>query len=67
MNDIKNSMVDPTTSEDLSTFDGHHDTLRDRIARRAYSLYENRGCVEGFDLKDWLEAEREVLVQEDIH
>lgn len=33
------------------------------IARRAYQLYEARGCVDGFDLQDWLQAEREVLEQ----
>jgi outer membrane protein TolC len=29
--------------------------------RRAYQLYEQRGRIDGFDLDDWLEAEREIL------
>jgi hypothetical protein len=37
--------------------------LRRLIAQRAYQLYEARGCVEGFDLQDWLQAEREILGQ----
>lgn len=31
--------------------------LRDRIARKAYELYQKRGRVEGHDLQDWLDAE----------
>ncbi len=32
-----------------------------RIAARAHQLYEQRGCLDGYHLHDWLEAEREVL------
>jgi len=39
------------------------DLLRSRIELRAHELYESRGCLEGFDLQDWLQAEREVLAQ----
>ncbi len=35
--------------------------LRELIALRAYELYELRGRKDGFDLEDWLQAEREVL------
>lgn len=34
-----------------------------RIAVRAYALYEERGCWHGYDLQDWLEAERHVLAE----
>lgn len=30
------------------------------IARRAYDLYLSRGCEHGYDLDDWLNAEREL-------
>jgi len=30
------------------------------VARRAYELYEARGCAPGADLDDWLQAEREL-------
>jgi hypothetical protein len=35
----------------------------DRIARRAYELYELRGRENGHELEDWLRAEREVARQ----
>ena len=37
--------------------------LRRLFARRAYQLYEARGCLDGFDVQDWLQAEREILGQ----
>ncbi len=39
--------------------DGHSD-LSERIARRAYEIYEERGRREGEDVNDWLRAEAEV-------
>ena len=30
------------------------------IARRAYDLYLARGCEDGHDVEDWLQAEREL-------
>ncbi len=35
--------------------------LHDEIAAVAYELFESRGCIHGFDLDDWLTAERTVL------
>jgi hypothetical protein len=35
--------------------------IEERIRRRAYQLYEQRGSVEGFALDDWLQAEAEIL------
>lgn len=32
----------------------------DAIARRAYEIYQSRGCVHGGDVEDWLQAEREL-------
>ena len=37
----------------------------ERIARKAYELYDQRGRQEGRALDDWLEAE--VIVMEEIH
>jgi len=36
------------------------DDLRDRIAKRAYELYLDRGCRLGCDLEDWVDAERQI-------
>jgi Protein of unknown function (DUF2934) len=30
------------------------------IAQRAYQIFEARGCADGFDVDDWLAAEREL-------
>lgn len=32
----------------------------ERIAQRAYAIYERRGGEHGCDLDDWLQAEREI-------
>jgi len=37
--------------------------IRERVALRAYGLYEARGCSHGLDLQDWLQAEQEVLAK----
>ena len=34
---------------------------QDRIALRAYELYEQRGRQEGRALEDWVEAERQLV------
>ena len=35
--------------------------LYERIAQSAYELYEQRGCQAGYELEDWLQAEREIV------
>jgi hypothetical protein len=35
--------------------------IEERIRRRAYELYEQRGRVDEFALDDWLQAEHELL------
>lgn len=35
--------------------------LQNQIQRRAYELYEQRGCTPGHEVEDWFQAEREVL------
>lgn len=39
------------------------DDLHVLIAKRAFERYQARGFEDGFDLDDWLDAEREVLSQ----
>lgn len=41
------------------------DGMRERIARKAYELWNERGRREGRDLEDWLDAES--IVMEEIH
>jgi hypothetical protein len=39
------------------------DDLHARVAARAYAFYKRRGYEDGFDLEDWLEAERMILAE----
>lgn len=39
------------------------DDLYDEIAKVAYELHEKRGWQHGYDLQDWMEAERIVLAR----
>jgi hypothetical protein len=32
--------------------------LRTAVEKKAYELFENNGCISGFELDHWLEAER---------
>lgn len=41
------------------------DGMWDRIAQKAYDLWEERGRRVGHDLEDWLDAE--TIVMEEIH
>jgi len=41
------------------------DGMWERISKRAYQLWEERGRCEGTDLGDWFDAEAEVM--EEIH
>lgn len=34
-----------------------------RIAERAYQLFRERGATDGHDVADWLEAERQILIE----
>ena len=36
---------------------------REQIEQRAYELYLGRGCADGFDVQDWLQAESELLAE----
>jgi Protein of unknown function (DUF2934) len=41
------------------------DSMRERIAKKAYELWQERGYRDGRDLEDWLDAE--IIVMEKIH
>ena len=41
------------------------DGMRERISRKAYELWQDRGYRDGQDLEDWLDAE--AIVMEEIH
>ncbi len=35
----------------------------DRVAKLAYEKWVKRGCVHGFDVQDWVEAEKELMAE----
>ncbi len=37
--------------------------LKERIRQRAYELYEARGREDGYEFEDWLQAESEVMAE----
>jgi hypothetical protein len=41
------------------------DGMRARITNKAFALWQERGCRDGHDLEDWLDAEASVM--EEIH
>jgi DUF2934 family protein len=42
-----------------STAESHRPSLSD-VAKRAFELYCERGCQDGYDVQDWIQAEREL-------
>lgn len=40
---------------------GEIEDLNERITKRAYEIFERRGRILGFDLDNWLAAERELV------
>ena len=40
------------------------DSMRERIARKAYEFWQERGYRHGYELEDWLDAE--IIVMEKI-
>ena len=52
---------DPTAEDRAPKAKAPPPTLtRADIARRAYDLFLARGCEHGYDVEDWLRAEREL-------
>ena len=39
---------------------------REKIEKRAYQLFEERGCRDGHALEDWMDAERDLAKPESI-
>jgi hypothetical protein len=50
----------PKSREPRSSKPARSGDIEERIRRRAYELYEQRGRFDGFALDDWLQAESEI-------
>jgi len=57
---VSSSGVDRAAQKGKAAFDDLHA----RINGRAYELYVQRGCRDGHEQEDWLDAEREILDRE---
>jgi hypothetical protein len=44
-----------------STENPHKQIIQSTVAKRAYQIFVKRGCKHGFDLEDWMTAEKELL------
>ena len=54
------------SNDGASTVDIAHDEKQAALlARRAYELWQARGCPEGDPMRDWFEAERLLVVERD--
>ena len=51
----------PTAGRESAPAGSDNGAVQQRIATRAYALYEERGYRHGCDLQDWVDAEREIL------
>ena len=56
-------MTDSTTTQKVSPELISPEQFRDLVAERAYHKAEKRGFVDGHEMEDWLEAEKEVSNQ----
>jgi hypothetical protein len=55
-NHLNNWVITIDSSEDR-----HKQIIQSTVAKRAYEIFEKRGCKHGFDLEDWMSAEKELL------
>jgi hypothetical protein len=54
---LEHSAIDSFTDSIAAQLD------QQQVAVRAYEIYERRGRAEGYDVEDWLTAEREISMQ----
>ncbi|OGX27802.1 MAG: hypothetical protein A2705_05105 [Omnitrophica WOR_2 bacterium RIFCSPHIGHO2_01_FULL_52_10] len=55
------SIKDNTSLRKASNVDINSPEIRQRVEKKAYELYEQRGYTTGNDLQDWLDAEQIVV------
>jgi hypothetical protein len=53
-------LVTPERQPSVAAED-HRSITKDDVAQRAYELFLARGRVDGHDVEDWLEAERQLV------
>ena len=58
-------VAERTLSTEPESMQKYSDEVRERIARKAYELFEQRGRQAGRELEDWLDAEE--IIRKEIH
>ena len=58
-------VVERTLSPEPESMQKYSDEVRERIAKKAYELYEQRGRQAKRDMEDWLKAEE--LVRKEMN
>ncbi len=56
----KPAMVDDRATTAAAALGTRKRPTREEVARRAYELFVARGGTHGYDIEDWLKAEREL-------
>ena len=56
-----NRVVNRIVPPDPTFIQKYSDEVRERIAKKVYELYEQRGWQDGQDIDDWLQAEEIVM------
>ena len=61
----KTKSIKPVIPEDQPAVaaENHRAISKDDVAQRAYELFLARGRVDGHDVEDWLEAERQLVAE----
>ncbi|MBS0149654.1 MAG: DUF2934 domain-containing protein [Nitrospira sp.] len=66
---VDSSICDPIAADATpsgSSNDRETTDVQARIAVLAYEFYEQRGCLDGHDIEDWVMAEQRVLTDRDF-
>jgi hypothetical protein len=59
--------IEPNTqSKQQRPMDGRAENIQEEIRVRAFELYEERGRADGYQEKDWYQAEKEILNQDTV-
>ena len=61
MSKVKVHQANYANAEFADPVFGKVEEALDGVRRRAYQLFEERGCEPGADLDDWLQAECEIM------
>ena len=55
---LKNKRIDIPKIQSVVRSRFSQEQLHEKIAQKAYEFFQQRGCRHGYDLQDWLEAEK---------